>query len=112
MRVDEALSEILEETERIASNLTGVAWYGFGSYFKDQDSFGDIDILVVCPTTADAIAVRIKAEDLCARWPVHLVIMTEDEQRETGFVSSEGCVVLHARRVEFPSLPLPSKIED
>jgi hypothetical protein len=96
MRLDEALSEILQEAKRIACDLPGVAWYGFGSYFEGQDSFGDIDILVICPTTADAIIVRSKTEDLCARWPLHLVIMTEDEQRETSFVASEGCTILQA----------------
>jgi predicted nucleotidyltransferase len=96
MRLDEALSEILQEAKRIACDVPGAAWYGFGSYFKGQDSFGDIDILVICPTTADSIVIRTKTADLCARWPLHLVIMTEDEQRETGFVASEGCMMLRA----------------
>ena len=96
MRLDEALPEILQEANRIACDLPEAAWYGFGSYFKGQDSFGDIDILVVCPTAADAIVIRAKTEGLCARWPLHLVLMTEDEQRETGFVASEGCMMLHA----------------
>ena len=96
MRLDEALSEILQEAKRIACDVPGAVWYGFGSYFKGQDSFGDIDILVICPTTADAIAIRIKTANLCGLWPLHLVIMTEDEQRQTGFVTSEGCVMLHA----------------
>jgi hypothetical protein len=96
MRTDKALSEILLEIDRIASVLPGATWYGFGSYFNEQGPFGDIDILVTCPTTADAILIREQAEDLCDQWPLHLVIMTEDEQRETGFVSSQGCVRLHA----------------
>jgi hypothetical protein len=99
MRVDEARSEILQEAKRIACDLPGVAWYGFGSYFKARDSFGDIDILVVCPTTADAIVVRSRTAILCALWPVHLVIMTGEEQKETGFVTSEGCIVLQAAAV-------------
>ena len=95
MRLDEALAEILHEVKRITCDLPGVAWYGFGSYFKGRDSFGDIDILVICPRAADAIVVRSKTGDICARWPLHLVIMTEEEEKETSFVASEGCVILH-----------------
>src|SRR5580704_11113356 len=94
MRVDEALAEILQEAKQIARILPGTSWYGFGSYFKGQRSFGDIDLLVVCPSAADTIFIRARTAALCARWPLHLVIMTEAEQSETGFVASEGCVVL------------------
>src|SRR6202035_3003962 len=96
MRADEALQEILQHAKEIACNLPGLLWYGFGSYFRGQNSFGDIDILVVCPTTADAIVIRTKTADLCGRWPLHLVIMTETEQNETDFVVSEVCVILKA----------------
>ena len=100
MTRDQPLREILEEAKRFARRLPEAVWYGFGSYFKGQDSFGDIDVLVVCPTTTDAIFVRAETESICTRWPLHLVIMTEDEQAETGFVASEGCIVLHPARAE------------
>jgi len=95
MRHDEALTEILQEAQRLAAELPQAVWYGFGSYFNRPDSFGDIDILVVCPTTTDAILLRAKTTEICMRWPLHLVIMTEDEQRETAFVISERCIVLY-----------------
>ena len=95
MRRDEALLDILHEAKHLSHDLPRATWYGFGSYFGGQESFCDIDILVVCPTNADASFVREKTEDICARWPLHLVIMTEDEQEETSFVASEGCRILH-----------------
>lgn len=99
MKMDEALAEILQEAERIADDIPGATprWYGYGSYFKGQHPFGDIDVLVICPTNADSIVIRAKTADLCARWPIHLVIMTEDEEKETNFVASEGCVILSRR---------------
>ena len=100
MRHDEALMDILQDAQRLARDLPKTVWYGFGSYFNGQKSFGDIDILVVSPTTVDAVLVRAKMEEICVRWPIHLVIMTEDEQGETNFVASERCVVLHPARAK------------
>src|SRR5467141_400709 len=98
MRRDEALMDILQQAQRLARDLPKAVWYGFGSYFEGQELSNDIDILVVCSTSADANLVRAKMEEICVSWPVHLVIMTEDEQRETSFVASEGCVMLHPIR--------------
>jgi predicted nucleotidyltransferase len=95
MRQDEVLIDILQEAQRLARDVPEAAWYGFGSYFKGQVAFSDIDILIVCPTIADSIVVRAKTEEICLRWPLHLLIMTEYEQTETGFVASEECVMLH-----------------
>jgi hypothetical protein len=94
MRLEGAITEILQEIERITRGLPEASWYGFGSYFNKQGAFGDIDILVVCSNNRDAATIRANTENICASWPLHLVIMTEDEQRETGFVAFERCVIL------------------
>jgi hypothetical protein len=94
MRQDQALSEILEEVRVLAHRLPLTRWYGFGSYFETEAPFGDIDVLAVCPTTDDAVVVRTATQHICARWPLHLVIMTEDEEKETNFVVSEQCVAM------------------
>ena len=92
MRRDQALAEILEEVRVLAHRVPLTKWYGFGSYFKTEEPFGDIDVLAVCPTTEDAVVVRAGTQHICARWPMHLVIMTEDEEKETNFVVSGQCV--------------------
>ncbi len=95
MRSDEVVSDVLQEAKRLACDFPGGTWYGFGSFFKGQIPFGDIDILVVCATAAHAMFIRSNTEDLCARWPLHLLVMTENEQTETGFVGFEGCTLLY-----------------
>jgi hypothetical protein len=98
MRGDEALLSVLQEAKQLACHLPEAVWYGFGSYFNGQRSFGDIDILIVCRTTKDAIIVRAKMGDVCAYWPLHLLIMTDDEEAETTFVASQGCIMLDFAR--------------
>ncbi len=90
---------LLNEYELTADHVRTVrdrygAWYGFGSYFRGQAAFSDIDILVVCRTTASSTFIRARTVELCARWPLHLVIMTEDEEAEANFLASAGCKLL------------------
>jgi predicted nucleotidyltransferase len=91
MSQDQAKYEIVGEARALSKVLPRIAWYGFGSYFRGQSAFQDIDVLVVCDTTEEAIFVRAHTAELCARWPLHLVIMTQDEAAETGFVATESC---------------------
>ena len=86
-----ALYEIVDEARALSASLPKAAWYGFGSHFRGQPTYSDIDILVVCRTPAEAIAIRAKSAQICARWPLHLLIMTEDEAVETKFVATQGC---------------------
>lgn len=94
MSRSQALSDIIGEARSLSIALPRVAWYGFGSYFRGQPAFCDIDILVVCRMPAEADFIRAHTAELCARWPLHLVIMTEDEEVETGFVASQDCKLL------------------
>jgi hypothetical protein len=91
MSRDEVLHEIVGEARALSEVFPRVAWYGFGSYFRGQPAFQDVDVLVVCHTTEEAIFIRAHAANLCAQWPLHLVIMTEDEAAETRIVATENC---------------------
>src|SRR5262245_2084068 len=98
MSRSQALCEIVGEAKELSKVLPRVAWYGFGSCFRGHPAFSDIDILVVCSTAAEAIFIRAHIVELYTRWPLHLVIMTEDEEAETGFVASEDCMLLWASK--------------
>ena len=78
----------------LREELPSINWYGFGSYFKGQLVFGDIDILVVCRSPQEATKIRTQTAKLCERWPLHLLIMTEDEALETNFIAAENCKLL------------------
>ena len=84
--------DIAEAIYTIAGTLRGVEWYGFGSFFKGATTYGDIDILAVCADDATAAHARRVLGDLCAKWPIHLVVMDQTEAEATGFVRTEGCV--------------------
>jgi hypothetical protein len=94
MSRDEVLLEIIGEARGLSLVLPRIAWYGFGSYFRGESAFQDIDVVAVCHTAEEAIFIRAHAATLCARWPLHLVIMTQDEAAETRFVANEDCAPL------------------
>lgn len=96
MRHDVAVAEIVEEVEQLKAQFPEVLWYGFGSFFNGEELFADIDMLLVCPPTADTSLIRMKTEGICLRWPIHLLILTTDEEIESHFVESEHCVLLQA----------------
>lgn len=91
MSLDYAVAKIVEEARALSAELPRVSWYGFGSCFHGEPPYADIDILVVCQTVTEAISIRAKSREICARWPVHLLIMTKDEEAETGFVAAQSC---------------------
>lgn len=88
------LLEILQAAKGLAADLPRAMWNGFGSYFNEGEAFADVDVLVVCGTDEEAMRVRSRTSALYARWPIHLLIMTEDEAKETNFVRSQGCIRL------------------
>jgi hypothetical protein len=99
MRAVDVALVIREEATHIASDLPGLAWYGFGSFFRGEHAYTDIDVLVVCPTFAEAACVRTLAGHLCSSLPIHLLVMTKAEQEETNFVQSENCTMLYCHSI-------------
>ncbi len=77
-----------------ADNPSHTAWYGFGSFFRESNSFSDIDVLAVCADVERASAIRQEMATVCNDWPVHLLIMTESEVEETNFIQSQQCILL------------------
>lgn len=72
-------------------------WFGFGSFFNDEEIFSDIDLLAVCDTLANAALVRQRSLLVCSDWPIHLLVMTTRECAETKFIDSEACKLLMER---------------
>jgi hypothetical protein len=83
---------IYEEMRRIRVNVPTSRWFFFGSITTTKRPVGDIDLLVICTTTPDCATVRTELTSICARFPIHLLLMTRDEEAEAKFIQGEGAV--------------------
>lgn len=84
-----------------ASEVPASKWYLFGSALNDSARCNDIDLLVVCITHADAQRVREALADLLLALPIHLLLLTVDEEAELQFVPRHRCELIALR----PSIP-------
>jgi len=107
MRSDTAYTEIINAIEDGASFSPRADWYGFGSYFNGQGASSDIDLLAVCCADADGGLIRSQMASICEHWPVHLIIMTEQEESETDFIRSQGCIPLGSQSQDRAGEPKP-----
>lgn len=87
----EPLDAILAVARDLAASAPDIRLYGFGSYFRGAAGFSDIDVLAVCPHDAQADLARSAMRDLCATWPIDLLILTAAEAEETDFLAKQGC---------------------
>lgn len=71
-------------------------WYIFGSVTKGSRSPSDFDILVIYRDLSDTVEIRKRLTDLELIRPIHLLFMTKEEEKETGFISGQSCVELIA----------------
>ena len=92
-------SELLTALSDLKEDLPTTQWYGFGSFFNGRDSFNDIDLLAVCLDGNEAAIIRRALSELAIAWPIHLIVMTEDEAVETGFIIRQGCRLLAGAKI-------------
>ncbi len=85
---------IRSEAERIQGLALGSRWYIFGSFIRNPERAADLDLLILCKLQVNVERVRDEVMDICSDWPLHLLLMTEDEEKETNFIASESCVLL------------------
>jgi predicted nucleotidyltransferase len=89
---DTALRVLYAEMQRIRARVPTSRWFFFGSITTTKRPVGDIDLLVVCKNTSDCTTVRAELASICARFPVHLLLMTSSEEAEVKFIRSESAV--------------------
>lgn len=95
-----ALEEIViravyNEMQRIRGIAPNSRWFFFGSITTTKCPVGDFDLLVICKTTADCIAVRTELAPICARFPIHLMLMTQSEEEEINFIQGSRAIELN-----------------
>ncbi len=94
MNRDQPYSEFLTTLVSLTNNFPTTQWYGFGSFFNGRGPFNDIDLLAVCVEKNEAVGIRKALSTLAAEWPIHLIVMTNDEATETSFVTRQKCCLL------------------
>ena len=67
-------------------------WYLFGSVARSWSAAKDIDLLVVCDSHNTANMIRETLRGPCLFIPLHILLLTSNEEIELGFVNSEDCV--------------------
>ena len=97
-----AVCALYEEMQRIRARVPTSRWFFFGSIVATKRPVGDIDLLVVCETTADCATVRAELASICARFPIHLLLMTPSEEAEVKFIRGESAVEIT------PAEPIPA----
>ena len=60
----------------------------FGSATVDVVSAADVDLLILCSVDEDAMAIRRKVAELCLKLPIHLFLVTRDEECELNFITT------------------------
>lgn len=83
------------EVQRIRARVPTSRWYLFGSITTTKRPVGDIDLMVVCDTSADCIMVRAEMDSVCAQYPIHLLLMTFSEEAEVKFIQGESAVEIY-----------------
>jgi len=89
---DLAVDTVCNEMARIIALVPRSKWYLFGSITRHKRPVSDIDLLVVCESSADCARVRSSLAALCAEFPIHLLLMTQVEEAEVNFIKGEGAL--------------------
>jgi predicted nucleotidyltransferase len=96
---------VRNEMARIIEVVPHSEWYLFGSITSNKSPVSDIDLLVVCESSADCARVRLGLAAVCAEFPIHLLLMTELEEVEVNFIEGERALEIGrgAPRQRLPS---------
>ena len=94
MNKDRILASLCAEARRIRETVCDTVWYVFGSASREVEGARDVDVLVLCHSNDAVVLVRDALRDVCMRLPLHLFLITRDEEDELQFIGAEGCVQL------------------
>jgi len=90
------MTDLIPPIQAIAKRLEQyghyLEWYLFGSYAISKDSASDIDLLVIYEIISSTKDVKYELSQISHRFPVHLFLMTKDEEKELKFIISKDAV--------------------
>jgi len=86
-----AISLLRREAEKISEIVPSSKWYLFGSVTKNARLASDIDLLVVCKNASELLQVRRELETVCLKFPIDLLLMTDEDEKESSFIQAQNC---------------------
>jgi predicted nucleotidyltransferase len=72
-------------------SLTKSQIYGFGSYFRNDKHYQDIDLLIVYTQLDELELIKNLSKELINSYPIHLTIMSQEEEKEVNFIYRYYC---------------------
>ena len=97
MSVNDIVAELTEVALQIEEMHAGTRWYLFGSALSTMKNFADIDIAVIGPCDEACRATRAALAGLAGRFPLHLMLLTQEESNELRFVECVGAQLIFPR---------------
>ena len=94
MTLNSIISDLREAAGLTSSLAPDARWYIFGSMLNDPKSASDIDVLIIYRPGTNTLKLREALSPLCVRMPVHLLLLSTDEEGELDFVKAEGCKLI------------------
>lgn len=93
--LDDFLMAVRIEAQRIDQLSPNAIWYLFGSTLDSLQNAADIDLLVLCADDRDAVVVRQELEGVCLNFPLHLFLLTRQEEAELNFIANDRFVKIY-----------------
>lgn len=94
MNQDQFFASLRAEARRVQEAVSNTVWYVFGSAIREFECARDVDIVVLCDSHEAVALVRPALRSACMRLPLHLFLITRDEENELRFIGSQGCIQL------------------
>ena len=85
--LNEFLRSLRIEAQRIDQLSRDAIWYLFGSAPEAFENASDIDVIVLCPSDDTVVLVRHELRDVCMSFPLHLFLLTREEEAELNFIN-------------------------
>lgn len=86
MNRQQVVASLHELAVSLGSKVEGSEWYLFGSIDRDEISAADIDLMILCKTDSQADALRQAIDVNVFMLPIHLALLTFDEEIQIGAV--------------------------
>lgn len=86
------LPRVLARLSEIRATVADARTFLFGSITTERRPARDVDVLVVCARDSDGDEVRALMSPVSDLFPIHLLIMTVEEQAEVNFVVGVGAL--------------------